>query len=60
MQFAKMNNLSPSQFEKEILTAAAVIGGMKIDQGEGDEDALKFTCSDGVGKIVIYITRLDE
>ncbi|CAB4169111.1 hypothetical protein UFOVP581_48 [uncultured Caudovirales phage] len=60
MQFAKMNNLSPAQFEKEILTVAAVIGAMKIDQNEGDEDSLKFTCSDSVGEIVIYIRRLNE
>lgn len=58
-QVAKANGLTPQEFEKEIFTAAACLGVMRIDNGEaGDADTLKFTCSDSIGKIAVYAKRI--
>lgn len=58
-QVARVNGLTPKEFEKEILTVAACIGAMRIDNGDsGEADTLKFTCSDQVSQIVVYVKRL--
>lgn len=55
------NGLTPAEFEKEILTVAAVLGSMRIDNGEaGEADTLKFTCNDKTGKIAVYVRRLNN
>ncbi len=60
-EFAKANNLTPAEFQKEILTVAACVGAMVIDgKNTGYEDILKFTCSDEKGRIIILIQRLEE
>lgn len=57
---AKINGLSQKDFEKEILTAAACLGAIRLDNGDAGEcDTLKFTCSDNVGKIAVYVRRID-
>jgi len=59
-KFAEINNLTPEEFQREVLTVAACIGATLIDQGAtGEADTLKFTCSDGVGKIGVFVRRLD-
>lgn len=58
-QVARVNGLTPKEFEKEILTVAACLGAMRIDNGNaGEADTLKFTCSDHVSQIAVYIKRL--
>lgn len=60
-EFASLNNLTPEEFQKEILTVAACIGATLIDEGlTGDADTLKFTCSDNIGKIAVYVKRLND
>lgn len=60
-KFAEINNLTPEEFQRDILTAAACVGVSLIEQGAIEEaDTLKFTCSDNVGKIGVFIRRLDE
>lgn len=58
-QVARVNGLTPKEFEKEILTVAACLGAMRIDNGDaGEADTLKFTCSDQISKIAVYVKRL--
>ena len=54
--WAKINNLTPKEFTKEILTLAAVVGTMEIDK-QDNEDFLIFSCEDNIGKIKITISR---
>jgi len=55
------NGLTPLQFEKEILTVTACLGAIRIDNGDaGDADTLKFTCSDQVSPIAVYVKRLPK
>jgi hypothetical protein len=56
-EFARLNNLTPAEFQKEILTVAACVGAMVVDEYE---DIFKFTCSDEKGKIIVLIQRLEE
>lgn len=57
---AKSNGLTPAEFEREILTVAACIGAVRLDNGDaGEADTLKFTCSDKIGKIAVYVRRID-
>lgn len=59
-KFAEINGLTPESFQREILTVAACIGATMIDQGAtGDADTLKFTCSDSIGKIGVFVRRID-
>ena len=55
-EFARLNNLTPAEFQKEILTVAACVGAMIVDE---HQDILKFTCSDEKGKIMILIQRIN-
>jgi hypothetical protein len=58
-QIAKLNGLTPKEFEKEIFTCAACVGAMQLDKTSHSEfNALKFTCSDEVGKIEVLIRRI--
>tara|TARA_R110002126_G_C10364965_1_gene492890 strand:- start:207 stop:401 length:195 start_codon:yes stop_codon:yes gene_type:complete len=57
---AKSNGLSPEEFTREILTIAACVGTMGIDQQGDDITVLKFTCSDEIGKIEVTVKRLEQ
>ena len=58
-QVARVNGLMPKEFEKEILTVAACLGAMRIDNRDaGEADTLKFTCSDQVSQIAVYVKRI--
>jgi hypothetical protein len=56
-EFAKINNMTPEEFEKEIYCCAAYLGAMQVDHE--DCVALRFTCSDDVGKIALIVKRID-
>ena len=58
-KIAKQNSLTPKEFTKEILTVAACVGVMELDSKVGGhiDDAMKFTCSDEIGEIEVYIKR---
>ena len=58
-QWAKLNNLTPSQFKNQIFTMAAALGAMELDdRGSDIETALKFAGSDSLGKIELYVRRV--
>tara|TARA_R110001606_G_scaffold380972_1_gene541824 strand:+ start:34 stop:222 length:189 start_codon:yes stop_codon:yes gene_type:complete len=57
-EIAKMNNLTPEDFKKEIFTVAACIGAISLDD-QKIGDSLKFTCSDEVGPLELWIRRGD-
>ena len=58
-QIAEQNGLSIDEFKKEIFTVAACMGVMDLDSRDADEnEAMRFTCSDEVGKIEVYIKRV--
>jgi hypothetical protein len=60
-QVARVNGLTQQEFEKEILTVAACLGVMRIDNGDaGEADTLKFTCNDQVSEIAVYVKRLPK
>lgn len=60
-QVARINGLTPQEFEKEILTVAACLGAMRLDNGDaGEAETLKFTCSDKVSKIAVYVKRITD
>ena len=57
-QWAKMNNLTPEEFKKEVFTMAAALGAMHLDdRGADSDEAMKFTRSDSVGEIEVYVCR---
>ena len=57
-QWAKMNNLTPEEFKKEVFTMAAALGAMDLDERGADSgEAMKFTRSDSVGEIELYVRR---
>lgn len=57
---AKSNGLSPEEFTREILTIAACVGTMGIDQLGDDITELKFTCNDQIGKVEVTVKRIDS
>ena len=57
-EIAKQNNLTPDEFKKEIFTVAACIGAIALDD-QKIGDSLKFTCSDDVGPLELWIRRGD-
>ena len=57
-QVAQQNGLTPEEFKKEIFTVACAVGAMDLDKQESGT-ALKFTCSDDVGKLELFIKRAD-
>ena len=58
-QVAQQNGLTPAEFKKEIFTVACALGSMDLDNQESGT-ALKFTCSDDVGKLELFIKRVEE
>lgn len=57
-KIAQQNGLTPEEFTKEILTCAAVVGAMELDKNKSD--ALRFTCSDQEGEIVLTVHRVEK
>lgn len=55
-KFADMNGLTPDEFKKEIFTVAACLGAMALDEQQIG-DSLKFTCSDEIGPLELWIRR---
>ncbi len=57
LKVAESNNMTVADFEKELFSATAVLGAMRLDSGESE--AIVFRCSDDVGKIKMMITRCE-
>jgi hypothetical protein len=55
-EIAKQNGLTPEEFTKEILTCAAAVGAIGLDD---DHNMLKFTCSDGEGLLELTVRRME-
>lgn len=55
-EVAQNNGLTPEEFKKEIFTIAACLGAMDLD-ADDSVNAIKFTCSDGIGPLEVYIKR---
>jgi hypothetical protein len=54
--FASKNGLSVDEFKKEIFTSACEVAAIDIDKQENGT-AMKFTCSDEIGILVMVIKR---
>ena len=54
---AEQNGLTTSEFEKEIYSVAACIAAMSLDK-QDDADAMRFTCSDNVGRLELIVRRV--
>lgn len=59
-EIAKQNNLTIEEFKMEMYTSAACIGIMEVDKKNGEALAMRFTCSDDVGKIEMTIKRIED
>ena len=57
-KFAKLNNMTPDEFNKEILITAACVGAKMIDD-KGDGNHVKLSCEDDTGKIEVWVRRTD-
>lgn len=55
-KIADMNGLAPEEFRKEIFTVAACLGAMLLDEQQIG-DSLKFSCSDEIGPLELWIRR---
>lgn len=55
-EVAQNNGLTHEEFKKEIFTVAACLGAMDLD-ADDSVNAIKFTCSDDVGPLEVYIKR---
>lgn len=55
---AKENNLSPTEFENEIYSIAACIGAIALDRQDAG-DCIKFSCSDDIGPLELFIRRVN-
>jgi len=53
--FAAHNDLTPEEFQHEILTCAAVLAAMALEKDGAN--AMKFTCPDKKGQITMLITQ---
>lgn len=58
-KFADLNGLTPKQFRTEIFHVAACLGAMELDE-ISDDVAMKFSCTDEVSQIEIYIKRVKD
>jgi hypothetical protein len=58
-KIAEQNGLAPDEFSKEIFTVACAVAAMKIDS-QNHDGVLKFTCSDDVGQLEMYVRRADH
>ena len=57
-KIAEQNGLTHQEFTKEIFSVAGILGAMKLDERSTSEnEAIRFTCSDGDGEIEVYIRR---
>ena len=59
-EIAVEKGLSPEEFVKQILTTACFFGVRSIDKNAGQENALRFTCADRLGKIELMIRRVEN
>lgn len=59
-EVAESNGLTPEAFKLEIFTVAAALGAMDLDKQKHKGDCVKFTSSDEVGKLELYIRRVEE
>ena len=57
-EVAEQNGLTPEEFKKEIFTVACALGSMDLDDKDSGT-ALKFTCSDDIGKLELFIKRVN-
>ena len=57
-KIAEQNGLSTEEFAKEIFTVAACLGAMSLDEQQIG-DSLKFTCSDDIGPLELWVRRAD-
>lgn len=55
-KIAEQNGLTPEEFRKEIFKVAACLGAMSLDEQQIG-DSLKFTCSDEIGPLELWIRR---
>lgn len=55
-KIAEQNGLTPDEFKKEIFMAAACLGAMSLDEQQIG-DCMKFTCSDDIGPLELWIRR---
>lgn len=55
LKVAESNNMTIADFEKELFSAAAVLGAMRLDSGESN--GIVFCCLGDIGKIKMTITR---
>ena len=55
-EVAEQNGLTPEEFRTEILSVAACVGAMSLDDQQIG-DSLKFTCSDDKGPLELWIRR---
>lgn len=51
-------NMTPAQFETEVMAIAGVFAAMKIDAG--DSDAMRFECKDDVSEIEMIVRRVGK
>lgn len=51
-------NMTPAQFETEIMAIAGVFAAMKIDAGSGD--SMRFECKDDVSEIEMIVRRINK
>lgn len=51
-------DMTPAQFETEVMAIAGVFAAMKIDAGEGD--TMRFECKDDVGEIEMIVRRVGK
>lgn len=55
-EWAKINNMSPDEFKKEILTFAACLGAMDLDErGATEEESMRFTTKSDDKTIELYV-----
>ena len=57
-KIAKEADMTPAQFETEVLAIASVVAAMKIDAG--DSDAMRFEFKDDVSKIEMIVRRVSK
>ena len=57
-KIAKEADMTPSQFETEVLAVASAVAAMKIDAGAGD--SMRFECKDDVGEIEMIVRRVGK
>lgn len=58
-EVAKRNDMKPKELEKDVLTACAVMGVLRIDTQDKFE-VFRFTCRDEVGKIELTVRRVQN